>query len=153
MQWKDLDGKWRSGRTTAIELDFFDLVEDDRHPFVSDNWPGYAQDGKPFRAFMIPEWMAPRLSDLRFSSDGRFFSYTAEDIVPPIGTPGWRGGAGQVKVQGRGERGFTHTGVYVHDADWMITDPCEGSGPDDPYEYLYFIPDAFNAFVVPAEAE
>jgi hypothetical protein len=145
VQRKDLRGQWRVGHEVAVRLDFLDLTGRDQFESEVENVlpRAFAEEGKPFRPFSLP-----RLGDLRFSPDGRFFSYTAYDILPPHGHPSMR--IGTAKVQGRSGYGFPTTGVYIRDAWWAAEDPEKADRESHRYEWLYFIPDAVNAFVVPA---
>ncbi len=145
VQYRDLKGQWHKAREVAVALDYFDRTEgEDMGPGVRNVLPEvFAQEGKPWRPYSLPS-----LADLRFSPDGRFFSYTAYDILPPHGHPSMR--FGTAKVQGRAAYGFATTGVYVHDTWWATANPDKTERASRGYEWLYFIPDAMNAFVVPA---
>jgi hypothetical protein len=122
-------------------LDVFDLRSNKRVWSTSIPWGGgIPRDGKPFLPCRVPEFLQPHFADLRWSSDGSYLSFSAMDLPAPAGLP--RGSRGErLRIEGLPE-GCRTAAVIVNATGWSRK---VGRG----FDYLY-IPDARNAFVIPA---
>ncbi len=143
----------RCGRDIEARVDIFDVRARKSVWDAGFLWEGRWRGGRPFRAIAMPELRGPHFADLRWSPDGRFFSYGVYEIPCPPGVPDIRQIEGSTRVQGRAGMGFSHEAVVIQDVGWIGDRSNAHYRSPSPYAFVYYIPDAYNAFVVPAAPE
>jgi len=151
--WKrqDTQGEWSAVQGAEARIDVFRLPAFEPAWSTSIPWLGHEQpEGEE-----IPRQMArpPHFADLRWSADARFLSFTASQLPRPWGIPLTikylyeRDETTDYRCDDRKGRPPVSAVIVVNGYHRWPAEPCERSLVD--WTYLY-IPDAMNAFVVPA---
>ena len=150
------EGEWTTVQGAEARVDVFRTGRFNPVWSTSIVWPGYEQPeggSVPRYSDHHPSRFHPHFAELRWSADARFLSFTASQLPRPWGIPLTikylyeRDETTDYRCDDRKGRPPVSAVIVVNGYHRWPAEPCERSLVD--WTYLY-IPDAMNAFVVPA---